>query len=99
MDSIFQSKDDDRCYLCGMPENGDHLDWHHVFEGSRRQISEKYGLKVKLHHCQCHQEGMFAVHRSSEVMRALKRHAQRKAMKHYGWTVEEWIEKMGKSYL
>lgn len=98
MKSILQT-DEDRCYLCGMPANGDHLDWHHVFEGSRRQLSEKYGLKVKLHHINCHQYGIYAVHNNSVIDKELKRKCQIKAMEHYGWTVEEWIEIFGKSYL
>jgi hypothetical protein len=98
MKSILQV-DEEKCYLCGMPENGDHLDWHHVFEGSRRQLSEKYGLKVKLHHRQCHQEGPRAVHRNAETMKRMKATCQKAAMDYYGWSVEEWIKIFGKSYL
>ena len=98
MKSILQT-DEEKCYLCGMPENGDHLDWHHVFEGSRRQLSEKYGLTVRLHHRRCHQEGKNSVHRNNEVNLKLKRDAQEEAMQRYGWTVEDWIEIFKKSYL
>ena len=98
MKSILQ-KDDDRCYLCGGYENGDHLDWHHVFEGSRRQLSEKYGLTVKLHHFRCHQFSPKAVHCNSETMIELKKKAQEDAMRYYGWNIDEWIKIFGKSWL
>lgn len=98
MNSILQ-KDDDRCYLCGMPENGDHLDCHHVFEGSRRKRSEEYGLKVRLHHCRCHLYGNNAVHNNENVNKQLKRKAQAFAMGYYGWSLDDWIGIFGKSYL
>lgn len=41
--SIIQ--DEERCYATGAT-NG--LQCHHVFKGSRRKLSEKYGLKVWL---------------------------------------------------
>ena len=98
MRSILQ-KDEERCFLCGMPENGDHLDWHHVFEGSRRQLSEKYGLKVKLHHRRCHLYGDHAVHYDVCASLDLKRKAQEAAMQRYGWTMDDWLEIFKKSYL
>lgn len=98
MKSILQT-DEDRCFLCGGYEGGDHLDIHHVFEGSRRSLSDKYGLVVRLHHRRCHQEGPNAVHRNSETMKHMKATCQAQAMDHYGWSVEEWIEIFGKSYL
>lgn len=98
MKSILQ-KDEDRCYLCGMPENGDHLDWHHVFEGSRRKASERYGLKVKLHHIRCHLYGVAAVHNNPNTNKMLKRKAQEEAMQRYGWTGDDWLEIFKKSYL
>lgn len=97
MNSILQT--DDRCFLCGGHEGGDHLDWHHVFEGSRRKLSEKYGLKVKLHHWRCHLYGANAVHSNAEAMKELKRKAQAKAMEYYGWTKEDWIGIFGKSWI
>lgn len=42
-DSIIQSEK--KCYISGAT-SGLHL--HHVFKGSRRKLSEKYGLKVWL---------------------------------------------------
>ena len=43
--SILQSEKE--CYITGATEN---LDRHHCFQGSRRQLSEKYGCVVWLRH-------------------------------------------------
>ena len=40
--------DEQRCFLCGRNGTGDTLEWHHVFPGSLRKKSEKYGLVVPL---------------------------------------------------
>lgn len=98
MKSILQ-QDESKCYLCGCYEGNDHLDIHHVFEGSRRSLSEKYGLTVRLHHCRCHLFGVAAVHNNPNTNKMLKRKAQEEAMQRYGWTVEDWIEIFKKSYL
>lgn len=98
MKSILQA-DEDKCFLCEMPANGDHLDWHHVFEGSRRQLSEKYGLTVRLHHIRCHLYGVAAVHNNPNTNKMLKRKAQEAAMQRYGWTVDDWLDIFHKSYL
>lgn len=43
------------CALCGKPGTGlDPLDKHHIFGGSNRRNSERYGLVVPLHHYECH---------------------------------------------
>lgn len=91
--SILQKAD--KCFVCRSTLS---LEEHHVFEGSRRNKSEKYGLKVKLcpfHHRISNQ----SVHLNEDINRDLKRWAQRKAMEYYGWTVEEFINLMGKNYL
>lgn len=43
MKSIVQSEK--RCYFCGTRDN---LHEHHIFPGSNRKNSEKYGMKVYL---------------------------------------------------
>ena len=48
MNSIIQDKK--RCILCGR-EDG--LEEHHIFQGSNRKLSEKYGIKAWLCHF-CH---------------------------------------------
>lgn len=98
MKSILQ-QDESKCYLCGCYEGGDHLDIHHIFEGPRRNLSEKYGLTVRLHHCRCHIYGDNAVHNNERINKQLKRKAQAFAMGYYGWSLDDWIGIFGKSYL
>jgi hypothetical protein len=95
MKSIIQA-DKERCYLCGRNNSCENLDEHHVFFGPYRSKSEKYGLKVYLHHQRCHLDG---VHRSSEICRMVQERVQRIAMKHYGWTEDEFRSMFGRSYL
>ena len=62
MKSILQKEK--YCYICKRIGQGyaGPLEEHHIFEGSRRKNSEKYGLKVWL----CpdhHQFGLDAVHK------------------------------------
>lgn len=60
---------DSRCALCGMPAS----DRHHLLNGPRRALAEKYGLWVWL--CRpCHMK----VHSSRTLMDELRRKAQRK---------------------
>lgn len=94
MKSILQKKK--RCLICHTELN---LHRHHVFEGTgRRKISEKYGLTVYL--CaKDHNMSDESVHFNSELDLALKQAAQKKAMEHYGWTIEDVIKIIGKNYL
>lgn len=97
MKSILQLRK--RCLLCGTA-NG--LECHHVFEGSMRHRSEKYGLTVWL--CRSHHTGDIdgnenAVHFNTKIDHAVKRWAQKKAMRFYGWSKEEFTEKIGRNYL
>ena len=49
--SILDDDSPDKCYLCGA--YGEHLDVHHIFEGSKRQASDRHRLIV--HVCRdCH---------------------------------------------
>lgn len=95
MKSIIQT-DRSYCYICGRNSAFEPLDEHHVFAGANRKLSERYGLKVYLHHMSCHLNG---VHKDGELADRLKANAQQKAMEHYGWSVAEFIEIFGKSYL
>ena len=91
--------DYNKCFICGRNGNGDPLDRHHIFGGSRRKLSEKYGLVVYLCHNRCHIFGENAVHQNFEVMDYLHRYGQRKAMKEQGWTVKRFREVFGANYL
>ena len=99
MNSILQNKEDGVCFLCGRRgTSADPLDEHHVFGGPYRKKSEKYGLKVFLHHSSCHIFGKEAVHNDAENDRSIKEHAQYYAMRKYGWTKDEWIALFGRNY-
>lgn len=94
MKSIIQ-RDDSRCYICGSRQ---WLEWHHVYGGGLRSVSEQYGLKVRLCHY-CHNEPPNGVHQNKEIRLLLQAKVQRKAMKHYGWTVNDFIARFRKNYI
>jgi hypothetical protein len=98
MESIIQ-KDKAHCFICGMNANLEPLDCHHIFPAANRTNSEKYGLKVYIHHSKCHIFGENSVHRNAKVDKKLKTIAQKRAMRHYGWTVEQFREIFGKNYI
>jgi len=91
--------DEQRCFLCGRNGNGDTLEIHHVFPGSLRKKSEKYGLVVLLCGKRCHRLGKKSAHKCEETALMLKRWAQRKAMEENGWTMADWHREFGKNYL
>lgn len=95
MRSIIQ-KDKGRCYICGRNNHFEPIDEHHVYAGANRKLSERYGLKVYLHHYSCHLNG---VHKDGEMADQLKKDVQTKAMEHYGWTTQDFITIFGKNYL
>lgn len=96
--SILQ-EDKTHCFICEKIAGGDPLDCHHCFGAANRKLSEKYGLKVYIHHRACHIFGNQSVHQNAEIDNRLKQIAQQKAMEHYGWTVEQFVEIFGKNYL
>ena len=92
--SIMQI-DENICFLCGGYGANE---WHHVFGGPYRKKSEHYGLKVRLHH-DCHNEPPDGVHFNRDTRAWLEKQGQIYAMKKYGWSVKEFIEKFGKNHL
>lgn len=98
MKSIIQ-EDDDKCFLCGGGCGLEPLDRHHIFSGSNRKWSEKYGLTVYLHHDKCHIFGKNSVHANREIRDKLCAYAQKIAMKYYGWTKEDFIKIFGRSWI
>lgn len=96
--SILQT-DRTHCFICGMNTNVEPLDCHHVFNSFNKKNSEKYGLLVWLHHRKCHIFGENSVHGNAKVDKKLKAFAQKKAMEHYGWSIEQFRELFGKNYL
>ena len=80
------------CYLCGTTLL---LEEHHIFGGSNRKLSEKYGLKVYL--CaNCHR-GSTGVHFNKKLMNMLHKIGQRAF--ELAHSREEFIELFGKNYL
>lgn len=91
MKSIMQ--DDKYCYRCGRVSG---LECHHVFGGSNRKSSSKFGLTVWLCHS-CHNEPPDGVHHNAENMVALRMAGQRAFEKTH--THEEFMRIFGKNYL
>jgi hypothetical protein len=84
-----------RCYLCGTQI---WIEIHHVYGASNRNNSELYGLTVPL--CRyCHNEPPNGVHYNKANNLALQSEVQKKAMRHYRWTEDEFREIFHKSYL
>lgn len=84
------------CYFCG---SQNWLESHHVFNGNpNRSLSEKYGLKVWLCHAH-HNEPPNGVHFNASTDGWLKATVQHKAMDYYGWDVDAFRSKFGKSYI
>ena len=88
-----------KCWLCGANGGRDPLDRHHIFGGSNRKKSEKYGLVVDLCHNSCHIFGPKAAHNNAETMQKLHEYGQRKAMEENNWTVDDFRRVFGKNYI
>lgn len=92
--SILQT-DDDICFICG---GRGASEWHHIFGGAYRSKSERYGLKVRLHH-DCHNEPPNGAHHNKEVMDELHRIGQMAIMEREGQDISWFISEFGKNYL
>lgn len=83
----------DGCYLCGRTDRK--MERHEVFHGPYRDKSKRLGCWVNL--CsECHDK---LHHRGGGMDVGLKMRIQEEAMKHYGWTTEEFRERFGKNYV
>ena len=81
-----------KCVLCGRVG---FMHEHHIFEGSFRKRSERYGMVCKL--CPYCHIGDHGVHLDQKVNRKLKRAAQRKFEQTH--SREDFIKLFGRSYL
>lgn len=97
MKSIIQA-DREHCFICGRNSHADYwgLDEHHVFGGANRKKSEQYGLKVYICHDRCHLNG---VHKDAELNRKVQTIVQKRAMQHYGWSIDDFRNIFGKNYI
>ncbi len=91
--SIIQAEKE--CFVTGETYN---LHKHHIFGGANRKRSEKYGLFIWLR-ADHHNMESYGIHFNKEFDGQVKAMAQEKAMKEYGWTMEEWILEFGKNYI
>lgn len=98
MKSIIQDKKE--CYITGRT---DCLDNHHIFGGIRnRKISDKYGITIylcKQAHLEWHTSPPNAIYIDKVKRLQIMQMAQKKAMEHYGWSVDEFRKIMGKSFI
>lgn len=72
---------------------------HEIFFGTaNRKLSIKYGLYVYLKP-EDHNFGSRGVHQVHAFDEQLKRYGQEIAMTHYGWTVDDFRDIFGRSYI
>ena len=90
--SVF-TDDMDHCFFTGYSK----VERHHIFGGSNRKRSEKYGYVVPLRP-DLHPNGVFAGKDAKEIDSYLKQMAQRDFEEKHG-TREEFIKEFGKSHL
>lgn len=84
-----------KCYICGSVR---WIEIHHIYGAAYRNRSEQYGLTVPLCHY-CHNEPPNGVHFNKEIRRKLQAKAQKIAMRHYKWSIEDFRERFGRNYL
>lgn len=89
MKSILQNNK--TCLICGST----YVEEHHVFEGSRRKASEKWGMKVYL--CLEHHRGNTGVHMNTAFSIRLKKSAQERFERKWGH--DKFMEVFKKSWL
>lgn len=78
MKSII-TNDKEHCFLCGSKR---WIEIHHIFGGSNRKHSTKYGLVVPLCH-DCHNEPPNGVHFNKERMDYLRKLGQEAFIREY----------------
>ena len=89
--SIVQ--DIEGCYYC--TTRCGKLDRHEIYHGAYRKKSKALGLWVLL----CHDCHMTLHHKDAALDALLKRQGQRVAMRHYGWSEDEFRARFGKNYI
>jgi len=83
----------DSCQLCGTTQ---WLENHHIFGGSYRKKSDKWGFLITLCHS-CHNEPPVGVHFCKATRNELKRMAQTEFEKTH--TRQEFISEFGRNYI
>lgn len=95
MNSIIKGNENGRCFICGKYCQ---TECHHIFGGANRKKSEKLGLKIDLCH-QCHNEPPCGVHFDKIINIYIKALGQQQAMQFYNWTIEKFIQEIGRNYI
>ncbi len=90
-DSIMQEEKE--CYITGSPLD---LHQHHVFDGSRRKASDKWGCWIWLR-SDYHNMSDHGVHFDSELDLRIKQETQRRFEQLYGHN--KFMAVFGKSYI
>ena len=80
------------CVVCGSP----YVERHHIFPGSSRRASDKFGYIVPL--CRFHHTGDKGIHFDPKMALWWKETAQAHFERHVG-SREEFIRNFGRSYL
>ena len=91
MDSILQTEKE--CYITGSISQ---LHKHHIYGGSRRKTSDKWGCWVWLR-ADWHNLSDYGVHFNKDLDTRLKRECQERFEKLYGH--EKFMSVFGKNYL
>ena len=86
-------QDEKKCYITGATEN---LHQHHIFKGSRRKASDKWGCWVWLR-ADWHNMADYGVHFNKELDTWLKLEAQAAFEAKYGH--QKFMDVFGKNYL
>lgn len=84
-----------QCYICG---NLYGLDVHHIYGGGNRSVSDTNGFWIYV--CRrCHTYAMYSIHKNPNAKwdKELKQRCQMEFEKNH--TREEFIRKIGRSYL
>lgn len=87
--SIVQTERE--CFICG---NTDPLERHHCFEGAYHDQAERYGVTVFL--CPLHHH---MAHENESLLSYIRKKGQIALMRAQGWTEEQFIEHIGRSFL
>lgn len=90
-DSILQTERE--CYITGATQG---LHVHHIYPGSRRKASDKWGCWVWLR-ADWHNLSDYGVHNNPDLSMRLKRECQQKFEELYGR--DKFMEVFGKNYL
>lgn len=87
--------DMEHCIICGAIP----VEIHHTMFGKNRKLATEDGLVVPL--CWEHHRGRNGVHGSDghEIDLQLKKMSEKRWLKYYDKTIEEWIKRYGRNYL